>query len=459
MRKRSQHFFILLTVAISSFLTPYTSASVNIALPHVADQLSATSHEIGWIQTSYLLAAAMSLLPFARFADITSRKRIFGMGVLIFTVAACVCAFAPIISVLIVARFLQGIGGAMITGTAVAILSASVPPEKRGKAIGVNTAAIYIGLTSGPLLGGTLTQYFGWRSIFISTILFGIFALVLIATKLGEQPSHSKEEHFDLLGSGIYAVMVFLGIYAASSYPSPYSIPLFGATLGFLFLFIVREQHIDTPIIDLGLFKEKMFALSNLTAHFNYLATFAISFLLNLYLQYIKHLPSSVVGMVLLARPSVMALFSPLAGWISDKTEPRIIASLGLAIITGTLYLFSQLSVETSLLFIIGNLTTLGLGFALFSSPNTNAVMSSVKQQFYGVASATVGTMRLLGQSLSMVLTLFVFSITPGTTNPPFEPSSLLTATSLAFQLFSILCFLSVITSLLRGNLKEEAPH
>lgn len=452
MVERSKNFFIFVTVAISSFLSPYTSASVNIALPQIANRLQATSQGIGWIQTSFLLASAMFLLPFARYADITSRKRIFGGGMFLFTSAACICALAPSISILIVARFLQGIGGAMITGTAVAIITAAVPPSKRGKAIGINTAAIYLGLTSGPLIGGTLTQYFGWRSIFVSSILLGMIDLVVILTQLDEQTSTVKREQFDLLGSGIYAIMVFLGIYAASSYPSSYSIPFTIGTFGFLVLFIVREQRVGKPVIDLGFFKEKTFTMSNLTAHLNYMATFAVAFLLNFYLQYIKDLSSSVVGMVLLARPSVMALFSPVAGWISDRVEPRVIASLGLAIITGNLYFFSQLSKDSSLLFIVVSLALLGLGFALFSSPNTNAVMSSVKQQFYGVASATVGTMRLLGQSLGMVLTLFVFSITPGTTNPPFIPSALLEATSLSFKLFTLLCFLSVLTSLLRGK-------
>lgn len=456
MNERSvQRRLLLLSVGLASFLSPFTSAAVNLALPRIAIGLETTSTEMGWVQTAFLLAAAMFLLPSARLADMKGRKKIFSLGVFIFTVTSILAMFATSISLLIASRFIQGIGSAFIVGTGVAMLTDLFPPEKRGMVIGVNTTAVYFGLTLGPLVGGVLTQAIGWQSIFLLCVPLGAVILLIFVFLLNREWDASNDGQFDNLGSILYGSMLFLGIYAASSYPSTLSLPLTLGTLLLLGLFLLRERRCEHPLIHFTLFKGRTFSFSNLTALLNYSATFAVTFLLSSFLQYVKGMQPRIVGLILLARPVMMATFSPVAGWISDRLEPRIVSSVGLTLIGSALFLFSFLDPRLPIVMIIANLSLLGFGFAFFTSPNTHAIMSSVTEESYGVASAMAGTMRLIGQSLSMVIALFTFSVTIGVTNPAQAPQALVDASQMAFQIFAVLCGVSLVFSLTRGKIRK----
>lgn len=451
-----QRLLFLFSVGCASFLSPFTASSVSLALPRIAIDLGATSSEMGWVQTSFLLAAAMFLLPSARLADIKEREKIFFFGVFLFTITSVLAVFAPSISLLIASRFIQGIGSAFITGTAVAMLTDRFPPEKRGMVIGVNTTAIYFGLTLGRLVGGILTQAFGWRSIFLVCIPLGGVILLIFLFLLNRDWNTANGLEFDYVGSILYGSMLFLGIYAASSYPIPLSLPLTLGTLLLFSIFFLLERRCEHSLIDFTLFKRRTFSFSNLTALLNYSATFSVTFLLSSFLQYVKGIQPGIVGLILLPQPAMMAIFSPLAGWTSDRLEPRLVSSIGLTMIASALFLFSFLNQKVRIVLIIANLAFLGLGFAFFSSPNTHAVMSSVTQKDYGVASATVGTMRLIGQSLSMVIALFTFSVTMGETKPAQAHLELVTASQMAFRIFGVLCFIALFFSLIRGKVKNK---
>lgn len=199
-----------------------------------------------------------------------------------------------------------------------------------------------------------------------------------------------------------------------------------------------------------------MFTFSNLAALINYSATFAVSFLLSLYLQYIKGFSAQDAGLILMYQPVVQAIFSPLAGRLSDKIEPRIVASAGMAVTVTGLLLLTSLEKQTSIEFIAVTLVLLGFGFGLFSSPNTNAVMSSVKRKFYGVASATLATMRLIGQTFNMGITTMIFTLYMGRVQiiPEYHPVFLESVT-VAFTVFSVLCFIGIFASLVRGKCDE----
>ena len=346
----------------------------------------------------------------------------------------------------------------MVFATGIAILTSVYPPQERGKVLGIAVAAVYIGLSCGPFFGGWLTQHFSWRSIFLVNIPLGLSIILLVVWKLKGEWTGAEGDKFDLTGSLIYGLAIVAIMYGITIIPSLTSIGIILAGIAALAGFVKWETRIQYPVFDVNLFIEnKTFAFSCLAALINYSATFAVAFLLSLYLQYIKGLTPQGAGAVLIAQPIVMAVFSPLAGKLSDKIEPRVIASLGMALTTLGLILLALINQHTTLLYIVISLLVLGFGFALFSSPNMNAIMSSVPKKYYGIASGSVGTMRLLGQMLSMGIATLVFALFIGRAEiiPEVYPA-LIKSIKIAFIIFSGLCAAGIFFSLSRGELRSN---
>lgn len=448
----------VLVATCSSFLTPFMGAALNIALPSIGREFSVGALQLGWVSTIYLLASAMFLVPFGKLADLRGRKRIFVWGLGVYAVGALFSGLAPSAGTLIAARAVQGVGGAMIFGTGVAILTSVFPPQERGRVLGLNVAAVYVGLSVGPFLGGVLTQQWGWRSIFFLNVPLAILVAALAAAKLQGEWRAANGEGFDRVGSVLYGLGLVALIYGFSRLPSAFGAALTLGGLLVLALFLRWEERARTPVLELNLFRHNpVFTFSNLAALINYSATSAVGFLLSLYLQSVRGVSPQQAGTILLAQPIIQALFSPLAGWASDLVEPRIVASAGMALTMTGLALFSPLSPTTAIPYIIGVLALLGFGFALFSSPNTNAVMSAVDRAHYGVASATLATMRLTGQMLSMGVVMLIFALfLGGTAVTPESAARFLTSARWAFGVFALLCALGVFASLARGNIHAQ---
>jgi EmrB/QacA subfamily drug resistance transporter len=441
----------LLVATLASFFTPFMASAINIALPSIGLEFGADAILLSWIPTAYLLAAAVFAVPFGRIADIHGMKKIFIYGIIIFTVATFLSGAAPSIISLIAFRVLQGIGSAMIFVTGLAIITSVYPPKERGKAIGINIASVYIGLSMGPVLGGILTQYLGWRSIFYVIIPLGLLVIALTALKVKGEWAECKGEKFDASGSLIYGIALIMLMYGFSLLPGETGIILLILGIMGILAFALFELRVQNPVFEVRLFKNITFGFSSLAALINYSATFAVVFLLSLYLQYIKGLDPQFAGIILVAQPAVMAITAPIAGRLSDRFSPGLIASIGMAITAISLFCFIFLDNNSSFEFIIAVLLVLGFGLGLFSSPNTNAIMGSVKKRFYGVASATVGTMRLIGQMLSMGVAMLIFSIFIGNVQiVPGNYPALLTSIKVVFTIFTILCFIGIFASLAR---------
>ena len=433
------------------------SSAINIALPSIGKEFSLNATLLGWIATSFLLATAALLLPMGRLADIYGRTRLFKTGVIIYSISSLLCGLAWSGGVLISFRVLQGIGGAMLFSTSTAILVSVFPINERGKVLGINTAAVYLGLSSGPFIGGIITQQMGWRYLFFINVLLGILSLSFAILKLKEEWREAKGEKFDFTGSFVYAVILVSIMYGFSMLPLIYGFYLIIMGLAGLYFFKQFELKINSPIINMRLLtSNKGFTYSNIAALINYSATFAVGFLLSFYLQYIKGYNPQTTGFILVSQPIIMAIFSPISGKLSDKTEPRIVASAGMVITTIGLFILIFLTTQTSVLSITISLIFLGFGFALFSSPNTNAVMSSIDKKYLGVASSTLSTMRLTGQMFSMGLALLIFSIFIGQSKISHSNSAaLLTSIKTAFIIFTILCGAGIFASLSRGSIRK----
>lgn len=448
----------LVIATLTSFLPPFMASSINIALPAIGNEFSIDAILLAWIATSYLLTAAVFMVPFGKIADIYGMKKVFFAGLFIFTASSLVAFFAPSSMILIGSRILQGFASAMIFGTGTAILVSVFPLQDRGRILGINAASVYLGLSLGPFLGGLLTEYFGWRSLFLINVPMGLIPLALGLWKLKGEWAGAREDSLDLAGAAIYSLMLVAVMFGFTLLPAweGAALLLVGAAT---FLLLIRwESSVSCPVLDVRLFKEnRVYAYSNLAALISYSATFAITFLLSLYLQYIKGLAPDQAGLIMLAQPAVMAIFSPFTGKLSDRMEPRLVATAGMAFTLLAVLAFVFLNEETSISYILACLITLGLGLALFTSPNTNAIMSSVQPRHYGVGSATLGTMRLVGQVASMSFVMMVFSLYLGKVEitPQYYPV-FLTCVRVAFVVFSALCILGVFASLARGKLRKE---
>jgi len=430
-------------------------SSVNVAIPAISAEFAANAIILSWIPTSYLLSSAMFSIPLGRVADIYGMKKIFIYGIVIFTLASLGAAIAPSVDFLLLSRVFQGIGSAMIFVTGLAIITAVFPPRERGKAIGINITVVYIGLVLGPILGGIMTQYLGWRSIFYLMLPLSLIIIIFTLWKLkGGEWAECHGEKFDMVGSILYSLsllMVLAGFSQISSFFG--KIILIGGIIVFI-LFILLELKVEHPVLEIKLFlKNRTFAFSNLATLISFTGTFAVIFLLSLYLQYIKGFDPRTTGLVLATTTLFMALVSPTAGRLSDRYDPRKLASLGMMLITLGLFVFVFLDDNTSIYQIILGLIILGIGSGIFATPNTTAIMGSVERRFFGVASATVSTMRLIGQTLSMGMVLFIFSIYLGAVqiNPANYPL-LLVSVQVTFVLATILCFVAVFASLAGGR-------
>lgn len=450
-RERSALFVATLT----SFMGPFMISSVNVALPSIQAELGMNAVQLSWIPTAYLLAMAMVLVPAGRVADIHGRKRIFTAGLVVYTIASTLAALVPTTAWLIALRVGQGIGAAMFVTTGMAIVTSVFPPQRRGRAIGIYVAAVYIGLSVGPFAGGLLVQHVGWRSLFALMLPLGAVSVGVTLRFLKGEWAEARGEPLDIVGSLIYAGAIFALVYGGTALPSAAGALLaLGGFVG-LVLFARRQARIAHPVFDVSLFRtNRVFAFSSLAALINYAATFAITFMLSLFLQYIKGLPPQTAGLVLVAQPAVMALFSPLAGRWADRIQPRWIASAGMLLTTlglvGLLFLHPDVAIGR----IVVNLALLGLGFALFSSPNMSAIMGSVAKHQYGIASGATATMRLLGQMISMAVAAVVLAITIGQAAiAPANYPQLLSSLKILLAIFAGMCILGIYFSMARGEI------
>ena len=410
--------------------------------------------QLAWVSTAFLLTSALLLVPVGRFADMRGRKRVFVTGVLMYLIGSIAAWIAPTGTFLIATRVIQGSGGAMLGSTSLAILSSAFGPGERGKALGIQAASIYSGLSLGPVIGGLVTQSLGWRGVFLVQVPLAIALLAAAYFRLPTQKPTSRLVGFDWKGLGAYAVFLVGILYGMTALPDPlgYAFLLAGG-IGFAALIRV-ERVVKNPLVDIELFRANTgFALSNVAAFLNYAAIHAAGFLLSLYLQIVMGLSPRYAGLTLIAMPVVQATLSPLAGRLSDRIEPRVIASLGMGFTAAALLFLTRLGADTPIHLVVAALALLGLGVALFSSPNTNAVMSSLPQEKYGLGAATLTTTRQAGMVMSMGVAMLVIGAMVGEVNVGSTPiPAFVGAVRLIFGLSALFCAAGVVASLKRGR-------
>jgi EmrB/QacA subfamily drug resistance transporter len=417
---------ILIISTVTAFILPFLVASVNVALPTMGREFGMEAMVMSWVSTSYFLAIAAFQVPFGRLSDILGRRRLFLVGLVVTTGASFLGGFATSVPMLIVSRVLQGAGSGLSFNNSVAILTSVFPGRERAKALGISQSGTYLGLSLGPLIGGVMTEHFGWQSLFLLSGALGVILVLLVFLGLRSEWREARGERFDGIGSIAYVFAMVLFMFGFSELGNlevltfvvgntlvaipGYAIFLVG-TLGMIF-FIWWESRVASPVLDLSLFRHnRVFVLSNVAALITYISTFAVTFLLSLYLQYIKAFSAQTAGLTLVSSSVLMTVFTLSSGFISQKVAPRRVATLGMALNAAAVAMFFFLGNGTPLWYVILGLAVYGTGIGLFVSPNTNIIMGSVAPQVLGVAAGTLGTMRTAGMMVSMGIVMILFSL------------------------------------------------
>jgi MFS family permease len=404
---------VLIAAALGSSLAPFMVSGFIVALPSIGKEFSASASTLGWVTSAFFLAAAVLLVPIGRIADRSGIKKIFVTGIAVYALSSLLVIFSPTADALIAARFITGIGAAMIFGTSIALVSLVFPEAERGRAIGINVTAMASGFLLGFFLGGFLTYYLGWRSIVAVLIPLEIFIIGLILSRLRGECEISRQRELDPAGMVLYGVAMFCLMTGFALLPRSEGAVLIAAGLVSLAAFTWQEGRADHPLLALrDLAKNRVFVIANLTALLYNIANFAIIFLMSLYLQSVRGIDARVSGIILLIPIIFMAGLSTYTGRLADRIEPRIVVGSGVAATTLSLFILTSLGPETPMALILLALILMGSSIALFQSPLVRTLVSSVPREMYGLASGFVETMRLAGMTISISIASIVFTVT-----------------------------------------------
>jgi len=405
---------ILFAASMGTFLNPMITTMVLLALPAIGLEFIVSARDLGWMSTAFILSTAICLVPGAGVVDRIGYKKSFIIGEVIIAVSCLISVFAPNYTILLLLRILAGVGSALVMITSLAIITRVFPANKRGMAIGINLATVYVGLSLGPVVGGLLTEIAGWRSLFLVTIpVIFISGIAMLAFMKQEFTNPAKS--FDIKGTILYAIAIFCTMFGLSTITDTWS-PIFAVSGVLLFIiFIWYERRIEEPVLHVNLFfKNKRFARSSYAALLNYGCTYGSVYMVSLYLQSIGALSALEAGLIIFFQPVIQTVMTPIAGKLSDHFDSRYLATLGMTLSAIGVLLLAGLGLSANVSYIAITQVFIGLGSALFSSPNTNAMMSSVSQKEYSTASSIIAVMRQFGMILSMAVCMAAISIFVG---------------------------------------------
>ena len=400
-------WYVVATVCVGAFMAALDASIVNVALPTMKHAFGARYGTIEWVLIAYLLTLA-SLLPLlGRLADLYGRRMLYSVGFVVFVVGSVACGAAQGMAVLIGARVVQAVGAAMLQANSVAIITAAVPPDHRGRAIGFQGAAQAIGLSVGPAVGGALIGLFGWRAVFYVNVPVGLVGTALALLILPRDPRRDRPEAFDWTGSAtltvaLVALMLVLSQGEAWGWTSAAILWFAGAAVLALLAFVSTERRVAAPIIDPVLVRTPAFSIGTTTGLLSYHTMFGVLFLMPFYLEHVLHLPPTVTGLLLTPIPLGMTVAAPLAGGLADRFGSRLLTVAGMAISAlgvGTLILVIGVT-PVPLPLLLAAFGVVGVGLGTFTPPNNSSVMGAAPRSHLGVAGGILNMARSLGMAL-----------------------------------------------------------
>ena len=450
-------WWVFLAVGIGTFMSALDGSVVNTILPVLRDFFKSNVASVEWAVVIYLLVVSSLLLTFGRLGDLRGHKGMYVAGFLIFVGASAVCGLASTVTVLVAARTVQAIGAAMLFANSPAILTRSFPPQQRGQALGLQAMMTYLGLTVGPSLGGWLTQSVSWRAVFYINVPVGLLAFTLSLVFIpADKPAAAQTEHFDwpgavLFAAGLGALLLGLNQGDAWGWTSPAVLACGAAALILLGSFLRVEMRTPSPMLDLSLFKVRVFSASTASAVLNYVCLYCVIFLMPFYLLQGRGLNPAQAGLLLTAQPIIMAIVAPISGSFSDRIGSRLLATVGMVVMAGGLFLLSSLKPDSANSAILVGLAVTGLGTGIFISPNTSALMGSAPRQRQGIASGILATARNVGMVLGVGL---AGAILTGVMARTGSNNALFTAVHTGLLVGAGLAVAGAVISLIRGSVK-----
>ena len=453
---------IVAATSFGIFLSALDSSIVNVSLFTMQNSFGVTISAIQWVVVAYLLIMTSAMPLMGKLGDRLGKTRVFQLGMLVFILGSFLCAISIGLEMLVAARIFQALGASMISANGLALVTYFTTPQNRGRAIGMNSVVLAAALGTGPVLGGLLTQFFGWPSIFLVNLPIGVIGL-LVVQYLVPQTEQVKEIKFDTSGAVLFFSFLFILIYfftVATEVSFEISVLMIEAFFITFLAFLLRERTFHSPIIATGVLADRKISASIFSALLAYMAMVPISFLLPFYLQDALGFNQSMTGIFLMVQPIMISVTGPVAGFVSERVRAKLQTVIGLLIQLGGLVIIAF--AIPNVLFMIVGVAFMGTGLSFFSVANGNFIMTSAPKQYMGVVSALTNIARTTGFSIATALVTTIFSIFFLMTNPsglvsgPVFVAGYSQAVVMTIWVFSILCILAAVISSLRGTNHTE---
>ncbi|MCC7553813.1 MAG: MFS transporter [Methanobacteriaceae archaeon] len=446
---------IIFLASFASFLTGFSASVIAVALPSISSDFAINAITQNWLATSFLLSIAIFSLPFGTLSGKIGLKKFYVIGLILFIIGSIFASISFSATILIISRVIQGIAGAMLNVAGFAMITEDLRSHERGKAIGIAVASAYVGLTLAPVLGGILTHNLGWQSIFYIVIPIIIITAIVIFFKIKEEWVIGKNDPFDYLGSIIYSFGILLFMYGFTILNELTGVLLAVIGLGLLIGFGIWELKHKFPVFHVEAFKNIEFTSSTIASLISYLATFVVTYILNYHFQYIENMNPQTSGIILIVAPALMGIVAPFSGTLSDKINPEKLSAIGMALVAVSIFILIFLNKDTPLFIIILSMVIQGIGYGLFLSPNTNTIMNSAPKEYPSLASATISTVRVVGQTMSLGILTVVFAVVMGSVSiiPKYYPL-LIQSSQIVCIISTILCLIAIVFSIIGSKIK-----
>ncbi|MDB5083734.1 MAG: drug resistance transporter, EmrB/QacA subfamily [Bacilli bacterium] len=401
-------WFVVATVCVGAFMAALDASIVNVAMPTLLTHFRGGMQRIEWVSVSYLLTLTALLTVFGRISDMVGRRLMYSLGFTVFVIGSALCGMAPHLNYLICARVLQAAGAAMLQANSVAIITANMSSRQRGKAIGIQGSAQAIGLSVGPAIGGLLITYFGWRAIFYVNIPIGLIGTLLGIVILPRDTARVKQK-FDYLGALLLtpALVFILLIVTDGNQAGWLSAPILGyaaLSVVFLYSFYIWERRVKNPMVDLSLFRSRTMTFGNITGLLSFAIMYGVLFLVPFYLEHVRQQSPSSTGYLLTAVPIAMAIITPVAGYLADRFNRRMLTLLGMVFATVSTLMVGFIINQPSFLFLVIALLLLGIGQGIFTPANNSSVMGSVRKTQLGLAGGILNMSRSFGMGFGVAI-------------------------------------------------------
>ena len=449
--------YVVLISFITSFFAVFLSNGIIIGVPAIAQEFAMNNVIQNWVPTIFFLVVAVFTVPAGQISGKFGVKKSLLAGVIVYLIASIGACLSISTETFLIFRILQGAGVAFLNVSAMAMVVQAVKPQNRGKALGFTVTGVYLATSLSPVICGFLVHNLGWRSMFYFVVPFLVLCIILMIFKIPQEWKTYEKDKIDKVGSVIYGIGILAFIYGFTTLNTQTGLIITILGIVLLIIFGAYELRQKSPVFNMNLFRNAKFTSSNIAALCSYIAVMVVTTILNYHFQYVRGWDAQMSGLILIITPILMAIMAPNAGKLSDKVHPQKLAALGMGIATVALLILTFLNGSTPLYLVVLAMILQGIGMGLFSSPNMNAIMSSVPPKDAPTASASQATMRTIGQTMSLGLLTLVFAWVMGNLElAPQYASMIVQSSQIICGICTLACVLAIFASLVGIKSKDE---